>query len=203
MTDKITVKLNARTLTGKKVAKLRAEGIVPGIVYGGDIKPTEVQLLQQDAQRVVTKAGKHSPVTIDLDGKTHDAMIKDYEFEPASNYLEHVSFQAISADEVVTAEVPVVIEGVDESPAVKAGYEVQQAIEQVEVKAKASDLPEKIIVPAAGLAKPGDKLPLSAAKLTNIEILNQDADAAVATVRAIEEEAEAPAEATTEAPAAE
>lgn len=187
MTEKITVKLEARTLTGKKVAKLRDEGIVPAVVYGADMEPKNVQLLQQDAQRAVAKAGKHSPVELNLDNKTHEAMIKDVEMEPASNYVAHVSFQAISANDVVTAEVPVVIEGVDECPAVKAGYEVQQAIEQVEVRAKASDLPEKIVVPAAGLEKPGDKLPLSAAKLDNITITNQDADAAVATVRAIEE----------------
>lgn len=201
MTEKITVKLEVRTLTGKKVAKLRNEGIVPAVIYGAEMKPENVQLLQQDAQRAVAKAGKHSPVELSLDGKTHEAMIKDVEMEPASNYVAHVSFQAISANDVVTAEVPVVIEGVDECPAVKAGYEVQQAIEQVEVRAKASDLPEKIVVPAAGLEKPGDKLPLSAAKLDNITITNQDADAAVATVRAIEE---APADnaTTTEAAAA-
>ena len=203
MTEKTTVKIEERKLAGKKVAKLREAGIVPAVVYGKAQASTDIQLLQQDAQRAINKAGKHSPVELDLSGKKQEAIIKDYSFSPASNKLSHISFQAISANEVVTTIIPVVVNGIESSPAVKAGLEVQQAIEQVEVRAKASKLPEKIEFSAESLAKVGDKIVLSDANLSSeVELTNLDNDAAIATVRAIEVEAEPTESTESAAPAA-
>ncbi|MDR0957126.1 MAG: 50S ribosomal protein L25 [Candidatus Nomurabacteria bacterium] len=183
MSDKIKLVTQDREATGKKVAKLRKEGMVPGVIYGSEFKPKNVQFLQQDAQSAVNKAGFHSPVELELGGKKQTALIKSVDYAPAKRDITHVSFQAVRASEVVTTEVPLKIINEDESATKKAGLIILPALEEVSVKAKVSDLPEKIELDATDLNEAGDKLTLGDAKLPKgVEIVDFDAEIVVATV---------------------
>jgi large subunit ribosomal protein L25 len=70
MGDKITLTLSKRTEQGKKVARLRKEGLVPGVIYGQDFEPILVQSKYGDIEKVVREAGRHTPVVVTVDGKT-------------------------------------------------------------------------------------------------------------------------------------
>jgi large subunit ribosomal protein L25 len=133
------------------------------------------------------------------------------------NRISHVSFQAISADQIVTTEVPIEAVAFDESEAGKAGLEVMQSIESIEIKAKPADLPEKLEVDAAGTKEPGDRLTVAdialpsgvsladadEAELTIASIIDPAAEAAKAEAAAkAAAEAEAAAKPATEEPAA-
>ncbi len=191
MSNKITATLESRKTTGKKVSLLRDKGLVPGVIYGDKIDPKNVQLSQQEAQRLVREAGKHTPAELTIGNKKQMALIKDMAYAPASNFLTHIAFQAVSADDVVTTEIPVVIEDVEQAPATKAGLVIVPAIEQVEVRAKASDLIDRITASADNLVEIGDKLTLADTDLPkNIELVSLDSDSAIATVQDPEAEAE-------------
>lgn len=161
MGDKINLALDARTEQGKKAAKLRKEGLVPGIVYGHGFEPIMVQAEYNVIAKAVREAGKHTPVYATIDGKKKITMIKDVDRDPAKARIRHVSFHAVKASDAVTAEVPIRLIGEGESEAEKAGLIVLQAIEQVEVKAKPADLPEALEVSIAGLATTEDKMTLA------------------------------------------
>lgn len=161
MGDKINLTLDVRTQQGKKVAQLRKEGIVPGVVYGHDLDPVLVQSPYNVLEKAVREAGKHTPVHVTIDGKKKITLIKDIDRDPVKMRIRHVSFHAVKASDVVTAEVPIHLLGVGESEAEKAGLVVLQAIENIEVKAKPADLPEALEVSIEKLASDEDKLTLA------------------------------------------
>lgn len=160
MGDKINLKLDERTEQGKKAARLRKRGIVPGIVYGHGIDPVMVQAEYNVIDKVVREAGRHTPVYATIGSKKKITMIKDIDRDPVKSRIRHVSFHAVKADEVVAAEVPIRLVGEGESVAEKAGLVVLQAIEEIEIKAKPADLPDALEVSIVDLATDEDKLTL-------------------------------------------
>lgn len=175
MGEKITLKLDERTVRGKKVKSLRQAGITPGVVYGQGIEPLPVQAEAGEMRRVVNAAGKHAPINL-TGAKRRIAMIKDVEFHPTkANIIRHVSFHAVNADEPVHAEVPVRLVGVGESAAEKAGLVVLQAIDKIEVKALPMDLPEAVEIDITALAEAGEKVTLGDARLpSGVEFVEHD-----------------------------
>lgn len=161
MGDKINVTLDVRDQQGKKVARLRKEGIVPGVIYGQGFEPILIQSPYQILEKVVRTAGKHTPVHVTVSGKKKIAMIKDVDRDPVKARIRHISLHAVKANEAVTAEVPIRLTGEGESEAEKAGLVVLQAIEDIEVKAKPADLPEALEVSTVSLKSTEDKLTLS------------------------------------------
>lgn len=158
MGDKINLSLDVREAQGKKVASLRKEGLVPGVIYGQGLDPILVQSPYNVLEKAVREAGKHTPVHVTVDGKKKITLIKDIDRDPVKSRIRHVSFHAVKASDVVTAEVPIVLTGEGESEAEKAGLVVLQAIERVEIKAKPASLPESLEVSIARLATTDDKL---------------------------------------------
>ncbi len=161
MGDKVNLALDMRTEQGKKAAKLRKQGLVPGIVYGHGFEPIMVQSEYNVIEKAVREAGKHTPIYATIDGKKKITMIKDVDRDPGKNRIRHVSFHAVKATDAVTAEVPIRLTGEGESAAEKAGLIVLQAIETIEIKAKPADLPEALEVSIADLASADDKLTLA------------------------------------------
>ncbi len=181
----ITLKLDERTATGKKVANLRHEGFVPSVVYGGDAEPVSTQSSVVETTKITRAAGKHSPVNLTLNGKKLLAMIKDVDIDPVRHQLRHVSFHAIKQNDIITAEVPIHLVGQGESEAEKAGLVVLQAIEHVMIKAKPASLPESLELSIASLESAEDKLTLGDITLPKgVEYadLEQDLELVVANV---------------------
>lgn len=181
----ISLKLDKREAHGKKVARLRKEGLVPSVVYGGHDAPISTQSAAVETSKVVHAAGKHTPVHLNIDGKKKLAIIKNIEFDPVKHAVVHVAFHAIKQSDVITTEVPIVLIGQGESAAEKAGLIVLQAIETVEIKAKPADLPEALEVSIVDLATDDDKITLADIKLPEgVEYadVEQDLDLVVANV---------------------
>lgn len=181
----ISLKLDERTLEGKKVVKLRESGIVPSVVYGGSNKPYSTQSLLVDTAKVVKAAGKHSPVHLNIGGKKKLAIIKTIDIDPVKHTLRHVAFHTIKQNEKITTEVPIVLSGYGESIAERAGLVVLQAIEHIEIKAKPADLPEAIKLSITDLATEDDKLTIADIKLPEgVEFadVDQDMDLVIANV---------------------
>ena len=165
MGDKITLKIDAREVQGKKVATLRAQGLTPGVVYGQGVEAMAIQAESGEVRKVVTAAGKHTPVML-TGAKKRIAMIKDVDYDPTRHgYIRHISFHAVKANEPVVAEVPIHLVGEGESAAEKAGLIVLQALDKVQVKALPMDLPEAIEISIVNLAEVGDRVTLADAVL--------------------------------------
>jgi large subunit ribosomal protein L25 len=155
--ETITVELVKRETLGKGLVPLRADGKVPAVVH--DHGKPSIHVTGDLAQlgKVYSRAGKHHPVELTVDGKHHLALIKDVDYEPAKHTMRHVVFQAIKQNEKVTAEVPVVLTG-DEIPAERKSLLVLQQLDTIQIEALPKDLPDQLSADASTLAEVGDRL---------------------------------------------
>ncbi|MEO5949912.1 MAG: 50S ribosomal protein L25 [Candidatus Saccharimonadales bacterium] len=175
--NEITLKLDERIVQGKKVAKLRADGFVPSVVYGGNAEPMSTQSLVVETTKVTHQAGKHTPVHLMINGKNTLAIIKNIDIDPVRHEVRHVAFHTIKQNEKIVTEVPIHLTGENESPAERAGLVVLQAIEHVEIRAIPANLPEALEVSILGLTTTEDKLTLADIKLPEgVEFADHEQD---------------------------
>ena len=173
----ITLELNSRTLAGKQIAKLRDQGLVPSVVYGGQADPISTQSEAVATMKVANAAGKHTPIHLTIDGKKKLAIIKSIDVDPVKHQLRHVAFHTIKQNETITTEVPLVLTGEGESVAEKAGLVVLQAIEHIEVKAIPANLPESLEISIANLATAEDRITIADIQLPKgVEFADHDQD---------------------------
>lgn len=168
--------LDKRTVTGKKVKALRAEDKIPSVVYG-EGEPVLTVSDYNATEKIVRAAGYHSPVDLTVDGKAQLAIVKDVAIDPVTRRINNVSFQAISADAEVEATTPIVIENFDASEAAKLHLAYLQVLEEIEVKAKPSDLKSKLVVDASKLASTDDRLTIADIQLpTGVAFVDPEID---------------------------
>ncbi len=167
--------LEKRTVSGKKVAKLRAEGLIPSVIYGDGNDPIMVQSTYNDTEKVLKAAGYHSTIDVTIDKKPLMVIVKDIAVDPVSRKVVNVEFQAVSADKPVEAVTPIVITGFETSEANKLHYVYTQSIEEIEVKAKPADLPKELTLDASKLANLDDKLTIADLELpAGVELADKE-----------------------------
>lgn len=169
--------LEKRELIGKKVKALRAKGMIPSVVYGGK-KPLMMASDCVATEKVLEVVGYHSPLDLDMDGKKQMAIVKNVAIDPVSRKIVNVEFQAISAKEAVEATTPVEIVNFEASEASKVyHFALTQSIEELEIKAKPADLPERLTIDASGLKDVEDKLTVSDIELpSGVEFADKELD---------------------------
>ncbi len=179
MGNKIELTLEERTVHGKKVAQLRKESIVPAVVYGPGMDPVNVQAPHNTLEKIYRQAGTHTPVHITVGTKKRIALIKDVDFDVVKHTINHVAFHAVNAKETVVAEIPIVLTGIGESEAEKAGLVVLQSLEKIEVKALPMDLPESLEVSIVNLKDSSEKLTVADIAIPkNVELVDNHAGSA-------------------------
>lgn len=169
--------LVAREATGKKVKTLRDSGMIPSVVYGGEA-PVLAASEYVATEKVLAQAGYHSPIDLDLAGKAQLAIVKDVAVDPVSRKIVNIEFQAISKDAVVEATTPITIINFEESEASKIyHFAMTQAIEEIDVKAKPSDLPSELTIDAKDLKSVDDKLTIANLTLPKgVELADKELD---------------------------
>ena len=194
--------LEKREVSGKKLKDLRAKGLIPSVVYGGK-EPVLAASEYVATEKVLSGAGYHSPIDLDVAGKKHLAIVKDVQIDPVSRKIINIEFQAISANEVVEATTPIVIVNFEASDASKIyHFAMTQAMEEIDVKAKPADLPKELVIDATNLKEVDDKLTIADIKLpAGVEFADKEIDAEQVVASLYDPAAEAAArEAEEEAP---
>jgi large subunit ribosomal protein L25 len=157
--QEILLELDTRDVVGKAVKHLRTEGIVPAVIHDHGKESINVSGEYGVMLKAYMAAGKHHPIHVKAGGKEYTAMIKYAEFSPKKHELRHVVFNAVKANQKVTAEIPVHIkltEGNDSTPAERAGFVVLRQLEAVEVEATATTLPDALYFDGEKLTAVGD-----------------------------------------------
>lgn len=162
-----SLSLEKREMTGKKLKALRANGLIPSVVYGAG-EPILTASEYVATEKVLEGAGYHSPIDVDIAGKKQLVIVKDVQLDPVSRKIVNVEFHAISADAAVEATTPIVIINFEASDASKIyHFAMTRALEEIDIKAKPADLPKELTVDASGLKDVDDKLVLSDIVLPN------------------------------------
>lgn len=168
------LKVEKRKVLGKKVKKLRRDGILPGNVYGKDIKSTSVQTSVKDFINVYGKTGETGLVDLDLDGTAIPVLIQNVYRDFRGNYL-HADFFKVNLKEKVKANVPLEIIGEPKAVTEKIGILIN-IISEIEVEALPESLPEKIDVSVEHLANIDDQITVADLKIDEgVEVLTDKA----------------------------
>jgi large subunit ribosomal protein L25 len=159
--DQISLTLAPREVTGKKVKNLRADGQVPAVIHNHGKASVVVAGEYVAMLKTYQQAGRHHPVALTSGSQHFTAMIKSAEFDPKKHILRHVVFNAVKANQKVTAEIPIqptYAEGNEVSPAERAGLMVLGSADVLEVEALPKDLPDALTYDAEKLVEVGDHI---------------------------------------------
>lgn len=183
--EKISLTLAPREVVGKGLGKLRREGNVPGVIHDHGKPSIVVVGPHLDVLKTFQKAGKNRPIQLSVAGKTYTTLIKDVTLHPKNQLITHVVFDAVNANETVTAEVPVRIvfdEGNESTPAERASLMVLRNAEIVEVEAVPSALPSELTFNGEKLVEVGDSATVADLIVPKNVIIKTDPTVTLATV---------------------
>ena len=200
----IVVNAKGRDDRGKNAARrLRRQGLVPGIVYGGKGGNIAVAVDPKALQKVLrSEAGRNTILKLDIAGAgATNAILKDLQVDPIKDSLLHADFYRIAMDVAIRVTVPINIRG--EARGVKVDGGILELItREIEVECLPGDIPERIDVDVSDLGLNGalrvSDLPANA----KVKILESPDQVVVHVVSIKEEEAPAPAAVVVEGEAA-
>ncbi len=135
--------------------RMRKAGKVPGIVYGGDLKPQLIELDHNALYHALKKEQFHSSVLdLTVGEQQTKVLLKSFQAHPFKPLVLHVDFMRVAADRRISMKVPLHFKGAEESPAVKLeGAMISHVISELEVSCLPADLPEFLEVDLSGLHK--------------------------------------------------
>ena len=157
MMEKVVLKANPRTLTGRHVRALRRTGQLPAVLYGHNVEPINISMDARESTKVLGKLSSSSLVSIELNGKEYPSLVREKQMNFIKRTLIHVDFQVVSLTEKIRAAVAIVLTG--NSIAVKDfNAMLINGLTELEVEAFPQDLPERFTVDIAALNKIGDAI---------------------------------------------
>lgn len=197
-----TVAIEKRDSSGKGVArKLRAQGRIPGVLYGRDASPTLFSVEEKFMANHMKEKGLNAILEVEVDGKKQTCMIADYQKDVFQRHLLHIDLKLVDMSGKVIVKVPVKMTG-EQAVRSKGGI-AQLYLREFKVRVKATEIPPFIDLDISDLA-PGQSRKLdSIAIADNLEkmdppsttVINVLAPRALAAARAEAEAEEEAAEA--------
>lgn len=197
----VTLEAQKRTVTGKQVNQLRAQGIVPINLYGPKTAPVNLQVAYRPLEIALMKAGGNSLLELIVDGKSTTVLAREVQRNTIKRTITHVDFFAVDLESEVTADIPVHFVGV--SPAVDARLGILvTGTNSITISTLPGNLIQQIEVDLSVLTEAGSSITVADLKLgEGIRILNNPEEmiASIAQTGAGRAEAELEAAETEEA----
>lgn len=176
-TGAIDLELQPRDLLGKKVARLRKEGIIPVHLYGAGVESRPLQCPAPRLIQVLSAAGGNTPISITISGEsgTQLAFAREVQWDPKRDDIVHVDLLVADTSRPVSAQVPIVLVG--DSPGARSvnGTIVHQ-LRTLDVEALPLEMPSQLEIDLATLTEPdgvvraGDiNLPGNVTRLTDAD----------------------------------
>ena len=167
----ISIKATKREVVGKKEAKrLRGEGLVPGVLYGGE-EPIHFQAPEKEFKSLIYTPNVYL-VNLDIDGTVYQSIIQDTQFHPVEEQLMHVDFLRTSDEKMVKVEIPVKTEGF--AKGIRKGGKLKLNLRTLKVKAMVKHLPDTIDINVDDLDL-GQSYKVGSLQRENLEFLNAKA----------------------------
>ncbi|OZG50943.1 50S ribosomal protein L25/general stress protein Ctc [Bombiscardovia coagulans] len=182
MASTITLEGEPRTQFGKGVARrMRVAKQIPATIYAGGTEPSFVALPMKETTLALRRA--NALFTIKFGNETKMAVVKDVQRNPVKRIVEHIDFYEVRAGEKVIVDVPVFINGATKGASV-AFIDMQN----VQVRADVTNLPERIDISVEGMAD-GDKILAKDIQLPEgAELVIDDPEESIVTVEVPKEE---------------
>jgi len=171
------------TASTGQINKLRSDGFIPAILYGGKKNNICISLKKLHLRDIIkTETFMSKVVDLDIDGNLEKVLPKDITYDPVSDEPNHIDFMRIVKGSRLVLEVPVKFINHDKSPGLKKGGVLNTVRRKVELKCPAENIPNEIVVNLDN-TEIGTSIKISSVKLPeNVVPTITDRDFVVATV---------------------
>lgn len=185
--EKKFLTVTKREVFGKKLGKLRKQGLVPANIYGEKFESTAVQVNFKDFVKTFKKAGETQIVYVKIEDQELPILIQNLQKHPLTNQLLHVDFRKVNLNKKIETEVPVKLIG--ESDAVLQSKGILLTIsDSVLVEALPQEIPAEIEIDISILKELGDEILVSSLKPTGNFIFKDDPEKVIARISEHKEE---------------
>lgn len=142
----------ARSGVGKGAARaLRRQGLIPAVIYGDKKAPETVSISYKDAMKHIYAGGFLSHViTLDVDGKKHTVIPRDYQLDPVKDFALHVDFLRVTGKSKINVQVAVHFINEELSPGIKRGGTLNIVHHSLDLTVAADSIPDFIEVDLTG-----------------------------------------------------
>lgn len=185
MAERRTLSASPRTVLGKKVRRLRREGLLPANVYGRGIESTAIQLEGRAFRRVIRQAGVRSmfELAIEGEGEPRHVLVRGLDREGGTGDPIHVDFYQVDLERPIQTTIAIRLVGV--SPAVAdLGGTLLQNLETVSIRCLPLDIPDAVELDVSALADFDTSLTVGDLRVPDrVEVLSAP-DIGIATVDA-------------------
>ncbi len=138
-----------RSVQGSSASRrLRRASRVPAIVYGGKEQPVSIELDHNEIYHALRKEQFHASILeMQLEGKSHQVLLRSVQWHPYKQIVMHVDFQRVSADQALHTKVPLHFINTEISPAVKLSAAIiSHVMTELEIACLPVNLPQFIEV---------------------------------------------------------
>lgn len=145
--SEIVVTAQSRTETGKNANhRLRAQGLIPGVVYGASKETASVAVSPKDLAVILRSAsGENTLFDLELAGSRRKVILKDYHIEPVQNRLLHADFYEVALDRKLTLTVQVEVHGTPVGVKTQGGL-LDFVTRELAIECLPADIPGKIVL---------------------------------------------------------
>jgi large subunit ribosomal protein L25 len=179
--ERVSLEVSVREERGSAAARrMRKEGLIPGVVYGGGGEPTAISVAERELRKALTSDhGLNAILDVKVNGETRPVILKEYQRDPISSRVTHVDLVVVRLDRAIQTAVSIEIVG--DSPGAKEGGVLQQVAREVLVEALPMEVPDRIEADISALGI-GDSLRLGdLAELEGVRFVD-DPETVIATV---------------------
>lgn len=160
--NRIPLKAQEREILGKKVKRLRQDGFLPAHVFGNNIETEHVSVNKAEFLKVYAQTGESGLIDLTIgEEKIRPVLVREVQVDPVRSQPLHIDFYQVNLKEKVAVVVPIVLQG-EEPESVHSGEAVViQPMNEIEVEALPTELPEDITVDISSLKQIDDAITVS------------------------------------------
>ena len=164
-----SIEVNIRdTNTRGQLNKLRSNGNVPGVIYGGKEKNQKISISKKIFKTLAEKENFLSNIlSIEIDGKSEKVLPKEIIWNPITDEPMHIDFLRVVKGAKIILEIPVKFINEDKSPGLKRGGVLNIVRRKIELKCPSENIPTELIVDLEGLDI-GSSIKISSIKLPGV-----------------------------------
>jgi large subunit ribosomal protein L25 len=146
MSETVLVATTGRPTGSAASRRLRAQEIIPAVVYGQGMDPITISVARRDLRLALGgSAGMNTVLNLTVDGKMYPAIIKEIQRHPIRRTVSHVDFIQVNLSEQIIVSVPVRLEGEAKAVLANNGL-VDPSVDSIEVSTTPRNIPDEVVI---------------------------------------------------------
>jgi large subunit ribosomal protein L25 len=182
--QEVTIEVQRRESVGKGAnRRLRAQDLVPAVVYGGDREPMAIQIPKKMLLTLFREGGHENRIfllQLAGTGQSRHAMVRELQVDPLNNQIAHIDFQRVLMDQKVRVKVHIELEGIPHGVKSQSGL-LDFVTREVEVECLPADIPQNLKIDVTEI-QVGEHIEAKALKLPAGVVYLGEEDVVIASV---------------------